>query len=67
MRKIHKVLTQRELSIVYDEGKKAFEESRRRGYNPYVSTNQELAMEWWHGWDTAAEESKKKPQTDGRP
>ncbi len=67
MRKIPKVLTRHELSIVHDEGKKAFEETRRRGHNPYVSTNQELAMEWWHGWDTAEEESRKKPQTGSRP
>jgi len=61
MRKITKGQSRQELSIVYDEGKKAFEDNKGRGYNPYVSTNQGLAMEWWHGWDTAAEESKKKP------
>ena len=58
MRKLPKVSTQDELSIVHNEGKKAFKENRRRGYNPYTTTNQGLAMEWWHGWDTAQEESR---------
>lgn len=48
----------------YAEGKCAFDEHKGRGYNPYVSTNQELAMIWWHGWDTAEEESQGNP---GRP
>ena len=43
---------------VYAEGMQAFEERKRRGYNPYASSNQELAMLWWHGWDTAEEQSK---------
>ena len=43
---------------VYAEGVQSFEERRRRGYNPYASSNQELAMLWWHGWDTAEERSK---------
>jgi hypothetical protein len=42
---------------VFDEGKRAFEEHKGRGYNPYATSNQELAMIWWHGWDTAEEES----------
>jgi hypothetical protein len=41
---------------VYAEGKRAFGENKGRGYNPYASNNQELAMIWWHGWDTAQEE-----------
>jgi hypothetical protein len=49
---------------VYAEGKCAFDEHKGRGYNPYASSNQELAMIWWHGWDTAEEESQAKP---GRP
>jgi hypothetical protein len=43
---------------VYAEGLQAFEERKRRGNNPYASSNQELAMLWWHGWDTAEERSK---------
>ena len=43
---------------VYAEGMQAFEDRRRRSYNPYASSNQELAMLWWHGWDTAEEQSK---------
>ena len=57
MKKITKVITRVELSYAYEEGKQAFDEKRRRGYNPYASTKQELAMAWWHGWDTAQEES----------
>ena len=45
---------------VYAEGMQAFEERRRRSYNPYASSNQELAMLWWHGWDTAEERSNDK-------
>jgi hypothetical protein len=67
MRHLRKVISRFELSKVYDEGKKAFEEDRRPSANPYVSTNQELAMEWWHGWDTAEEESRsKRIQPGGR-
>jgi hypothetical protein len=43
---------------VFAEGKQAFGEYKGRGYNPYAANNQELAMIWWHGWDTAEEESK---------
>jgi hypothetical protein len=43
---------------VFAEGKRAFDEYKGRGYNPYAANNQELAMIWWHGWDTAEEESK---------
>jgi hypothetical protein len=57
MKKTTKGITRLELSHAYEEGKDAFEGKRRRAYNPYASTKQELAMAWWHGWDTAAEES----------
>ena len=62
MRHLRKVISRFELSKVYDEGKKAFEENNRPSSNPYISTNQELAMEWWHGWDTAKEEDGKPTQ-----
>jgi hypothetical protein len=42
----------------YAEGKLAFDEHKRRGYNPYARSNLALAVNWWHGWDTAEEESK---------
>lgn len=59
MRKNPKFITEPELSrAAYDEGKKAFKERSGRGCNPYAATNQELAMAWWHGWDTAEEEDK---------
>ncbi len=48
---------------VYAEGKLAFDEHKRRGYNPYVRSNLTLAVNWWHGWDTAEEESKGKSDT----
>ncbi|HSB02847.1 MAG TPA: hypothetical protein VLE49_19515 [Anaerolineales bacterium] len=43
---------------VYVEGKLAFDEHKRRAYNPYARSNLALAVNWWHGWDTAEEESK---------
>jgi hypothetical protein len=57
MKKTPKVNTVIEISLAYAEGKQAFDENRRRGYNPYTVSNQGLAMDWWHGWDTAEEES----------
>lgn len=62
MKKRPKVISRLELSHAYDEGKHAFEENMRRGHNPHVSTKQELAMAWWHGWDTAEEESTRNKQ-----
>lgn len=59
MKKTPSGITKVELSRAYDEGKLAFNENRRRGYNPYVATNQGLAMAWWHGWDTGQEESRR--------
>jgi len=43
---------------VYAQGKRAFEEHKDRGYNPYRASNLAFAISWWHGWDTAEEESK---------
>lgn len=62
MKRVPRYVTEHELSRAYAEGKRAFEENKRRGYNPYVSTKQELAMEWWHGWDTGQEENRKPTQ-----
>jgi len=42
---------------VYVEGKQAFSEHTHRGYNPYARSNLTLAVQWWHGWDTAEEEN----------
>jgi hypothetical protein len=42
---------------VYAEGKQAFGEHMHRGYNPYARSNLTLAVQWWHGWDTAKEEN----------
>ena len=41
------------------EGKKAFEDGKLRGYNPYIKINQEFALIWWHGWDAAKAEKQK--------
>ena len=43
---------------VYTQGKQAFEEHQDRRYNPYAANNLAFAVSWWHGWDTAEEESK---------
>lgn len=42
--------------VVYLEGKKAFEEDKQRGSNPYIKSNPEFALHWWNGWDTAKKE-----------
>lgn len=57
MRYKHGTIAVVEQERVYVEGKRAFEERKNRS-NPYAASNQELAMLWWHGWDTAEEESK---------
>ncbi len=54
----HKSITQAKRNSVYVEGKLAFEERKRRSYNPHAASNLTLAVSWWHGWDTAEEESK---------
>lgn len=41
---------------VYVEGKRAREEGRLRSYNPYTESK-DLGSLWWHGWDTANNES----------
>jgi hypothetical protein len=47
--------------VIYTEGKQAFTEGQRRGYNPYSANNLALAVIWWNGWDTGAEESSAVP------
>lgn len=42
------------------EGRRAFEDGKIRGYNPYIRRNQEFALIWWNGWDAAQAERKKK-------
>lgn len=56
--KMSEKITPAKKESVYAEGMLAFGERTRRGYNPYAASNQELAMLWWHGWDTAEEKSK---------
>ena len=50
-------LTRKDVNL---EGKKAFEDGKLRGYNPYIKINQEFALSWWNGWDAAQVERKKK-------
>jgi hypothetical protein len=42
---------------VYREGMKAFEDSKPRGFNPYIKSNPEFALHWWNGWDKAKKDS----------
>jgi hypothetical protein len=51
-------ISREERARVYAEGKRAFETHDCRGYNPYARSNLTLAVSWWHGWDTAEEESR---------
>jgi hypothetical protein len=53
-----KSISEEKRKSVYTEGKQAFDASKLRGYNPYAASNLELTVSWWHGWDTAEEESK---------
>jgi hypothetical protein len=54
MKKIPKVITQYEIMLVFVEGKTAFAEGRRRGYNPYADIGyDDLAGSWFSGWDAA--------------
>jgi hypothetical protein len=43
--------------VVYLEGRKAFEDSKQRGFNPYIRSNPEFALHWWNGWDAAKKDS----------
>lgn len=55
----YKKITHLERENVYAEGKLAFDEHKRRDYNPYAASNLTLTVSWWHGWDTAEEEDSK--------
>jgi hypothetical protein len=68
--KMSEKITPAKKESVYAEGMRAFEEHTQRSFNPYAASNQELAMLWWHGWDTAEERSKdevNQPRQDGKP
>jgi hypothetical protein len=51
-----KTITLEKRKSVYAEGRQAFDEHKQRGYNPYAANNLQLAVSWWHGWDTGAGE-----------
>jgi hypothetical protein len=53
----YKRITYTERKSVYIEGRRAFGEYTPRGHNPHTRSNLTLAVSWWHGWDTASEES----------
>jgi hypothetical protein len=53
-----KMITLEKRKSVYAEGKRAFDEHMLRGYNPYARSSLTLAVQWWHGWDTAEEEKQ---------
>lgn len=63
----HRSIPATQKALIYAEGKLAFTDGKRRGYNPYTASNVALAAIWWNGWDTGEEESravkpsKKKP------
>lgn len=48
-------------TTVYLEGKKAFRDSERRDFNPYIRSNPEFALYWWNGWDAAKKEGMAAP------
>ena len=52
-----KSISEEKRKSAYTEGKQAFDDRKHRGYNPYAASNLELTVTWWHGWDTAEEES----------
>jgi hypothetical protein len=54
---IYKRITHTERKSVYIAGRQSFREYTPRGYNPHTRSNLTLSLSWWHGWDTASEES----------
>lgn len=59
---MHEVTNPMKKQAVYAEGKTAFVDGKRRGYNPYRWRNREFASIWWNGWDRAKEESSQPTQ-----
>ena len=55
----NKFFTYPERVGAYAAGKRAFEEGRLRGHNPYTASK-DLAGLWWHGWDTAECKAERK-------
>jgi hypothetical protein len=54
VKKIPDVITEHELQLAFNEGKKGYHDGKRRGYNPYVDIgHDDLATAWWDGWDSA--------------
>jgi hypothetical protein len=59
--------TQLKRMVVYLEGRKAFEDNKQRGFNPYIRSNPEFALHWWNGWDAAKKDSIAAPSRKGNP
>jgi ribosome modulation factor len=55
---MHEIIDPMKKQAVYAEGKVAFLDGNRRGYNPYRWHIKELASIWLNGWDQAKEDSK---------
>ena len=59
MKKIPKVITRYDLMNAYSEGKRAYYDGKRRGYNPFADMyHEQLAAAWWSGWDDAQNETQ---------
>jgi hypothetical protein len=59
--------TQLKRMVVYLEGRKAFEDNKQRGFNPYIRSNPEFALHWWNGWDAAKKDSIAAPSRKRNP
>ncbi len=53
-------ITHEKRSSTYAEGKRAFDQGKRREDNPYAEHNETLALIWFNGWDMAKQESQGK-------
>lgn len=59
MKKIPQFISRLELMQAFSEGKRAYYDGKRRGYNPYVDIGHEqLASTWFSGWDAAQDETQ---------
>ena len=52
------IITRKQRESAYVEGELAFKIGERRVCNPYAASSPTLEQVWWHGWDTAEEESE---------
>jgi ribosome modulation factor len=57
---MHEIINPMKKQAVYAEGKTAFVDGKRRGYNPYRWHNRQLSSIWLNGWDQAKKDSEVK-------